>query len=188
MLALVMVSSSTTAAVITRSAPTPRLSVVKVRQRRWLFFFHQLAAKRRRRVPNYRRHLLRRRHLRRRGDHLREQRGVRAPPHDDDDDDDYEDFLLSFTQRARVYRLLFLWKNLSRRRNFCLLTKVLFVSSRVERVRVLSAPLLSKCSLSVSLSQNSLGLDKVFCLKKVYLKSKEEKHARTPSHRVLLSL
>ena len=109
-----------------------------------MFFFHQLAAKRRRGLPNYRRHLLRRRHLRRRGDHLREQRGVRAPPHDDDDDD-YEDFffLLSFTQRARVYRLLFLWKNLSRRRNFCLLTKVLLVSSRVERVRVLSAPLLS---------------------------------------------
>ena len=153
MLALVMVSSSTTAAVITRSAPTPRLSVVKVRQRRWLFFFHQLAAKRRGRVPNYRRHLLRRRHLRRRGDHLREQRGVRAPPHDDDDDD-YEDFLLSFTQRARVYRLLFLWKNLSRRRNFCLLTKVLLVSSRVERVRVLSAPL-QMLSLCLSLTKLS---------------------------------
>ena len=96
-----MVSSSTTAAVITRSAPTPRLSVVKVRQRRGLFFFHQLAAKRRRRrVPNYRRHLLRRRHLRRRGDHLREQRGVRAPPHDDDDD--YEDSSYSLSLNARV--------------------------------------------------------------------------------------
>ena len=147
-----MVSSSTTAAVITRSAPTPRLSVAKVRQRRWLFFFHQLAAKRRRRrVPNYRRHLLRSRHLRRRGDHLREQRGVRAPPHDDDDDD-YEDssYSLSLNARVCVSRLLFLWKNLSL--NSVFLTKVLLDDESLES-RGMSSP----CS-SLYLSTHSLSL------------------------------
>ena len=151
MLALVMVSSSTTASVITRSVPTPRLSVVKVRQRR-LFFFHQLAAKRRRRLPNYRRRLLspdtsagtlRRRHLRRRGDHLREQRGVRAPPHDDDDDD-YEDssYSLSLNARVCIPIIILVEKFISK---FCLLTKVLLVMrvSRDEFSLLLSLPVYS---------------------------------------------
>ena len=142
-----------------------------------MFFFHQLAAKRRKRLPNYRRHLLRRRHLRRRGDHLREQRGVRAPPHDDDDDD-YEDSSYSLSLNARVYIDYYYYSC----GKIYLLTKVLLVSALL----LCSSP--NALSLrSVSLTQLS-GLDKVFCLKKVYLKSKEEKHARTPSHCVLLSL
>ena len=146
-----MVSSSTTAAVITRSAPTPRLSVAKVRQRRWLFFFHQLAAKRRKRLPNYRRHLLRRRHLRRRGDHLREQRGVRAPPHDDDDDDDYEDssYSLSLNARVCIPIIILVEKFISK---LCLLTKVLlnWWESRVSRDEF--SLLLSLCLSTHSLS------------------------------------